>query len=185
MVAIERAQGIYQRVDPERLFMKVQDLMTKEVKYCAPDTNLAAATELMWNADCGVLPVVEDGKLFGIITDRDISIALGTRNLRASDVLVGDVATRDVHTCAPNAELHTAMSVMRRAKVRRLPVVDDGKLKGILALNDIVEAVDRKHRDIDYEEFMNTMKAICEHRGHKHRASVVPKSKQAVPAAVA
>jgi CBS domain-containing protein len=74
MVAIERAQGIYQRVDLERLFMKVKDLMTKEVKYCAPDTNLAAATELMWNADCGALPVVEDGKLFGIITDRDISI---------------------------------------------------------------------------------------------------------------
>jgi CBS domain-containing protein len=165
--------------------MKVRDIMTKQVKYCGPETNLAAATELMWNADCGVLPVVENGKLAGIITDRDISIALGTRNLRASDVVVRDVATHNVQTCEPDADVHAAMSVMRRAKVRRLPVLDDGKLQGILALNDIVEAVDRKQRDIDYEEVMNTMKAICEHRGHKHPASVAPTSKKAIPAAVA
>jgi CBS domain-containing protein len=105
--------------------MKVRDLMTKKVKYCAPDTNLAAATELMWNADCGVLPVVEEGKLAGIITARDISIALGTRDRPASPVSVKDVATRDVQTCAPDADVHTALSTMRRAKVRRLPVVED------------------------------------------------------------
>ena len=165
--------------------MKVRDLMTKEVKYCGPDSSLAAATELMWNADCGVLPVVEDGKLAGIITDRDISVALGTQNRRASEVPVRDVATRDVQSCAPDADVHTAMSVMRRAKVRRLPVVEDGKLEGILALNDIVEAVERKHGDIDYEEVMNTMKAICEHRGQKRPVSAAPTSKPPIAAAVA
>jgi CBS domain-containing protein len=165
--------------------MKVRDLMTKDVKSCGPDTNLAAATELMWNADCGVLPVVENGRLAGIITDRDISIALGTRNRRASDVKVGEVATRDVQTCAPDADVHSALAIMRRAKVRRLPVTEDGKLEGILALNDVIEAVDRKHGDIDYEDVMNTMKAICEHRGQKHPAPAVPTSRPPIPVAVA
>ena len=154
--------------------MKVRDLMTKEVKYCRPDANLAAASALMWTNDCGVLPVVEDGKLTGIITDRDICIALGTKNRRAAEVRVGEVASQNVETCSADEEVHSALATMRRAKVRRLPVVDDGKLEGILALNDFVEAVDRKHGDIDYEDVMNTMKVIGEHRAHKPAASAAP-----------
>jgi CBS domain-containing protein len=146
--------------------MKVRDIMTEELRCCQPDTNLAAATELMWNNDCGVLPVVDDGKLAGIITDRDICVALGTRNRPAADMAVRDVATHEVQTCAPDDDVHTAMGIMRRAKVHRLPVVSDGgQLEGIVALNDIVLAADRKH--IDYEEVMNTVKAVSEHRGHK------------------
>lgn len=141
--------------------------MTEEVASCTLDTNLAAATESMWKTDCGVLPVTDDGKLAGIVTDRDICIALGTRNRLAAEVVVGDVATRDVHTCWPDADVHTAMAIMRRGKVHRLPVVENGELVGILALNDIVVAVDRKHGDIDYEEVMNTIKAVSEHRTHK------------------
>lgn len=151
--------------------MKVRDLMTKNVQFCEPATNLASAAEIMWNTDCGVLPVVTDGKLAGILTDRDICMALGTRNRRPSEITAGDVATKDVETCAPEADVHAAMTLMRKAKVRRLPVVEDGHLKGILAINDIVDAVDRKHGAIDYEEVMGTMKAICEHRAHKPLAA--------------
>jgi len=146
--------------------------MTKEVKRCGPDTDLATASALMWANDCGVLPVERDGKLIGIITDRDICIALGTRNRRAAEVPVGEVASQDVQTCFPDADVHAAMATMRRAKVHRLPVVDDGKLEGILALNDIVDAVDRRHGDIDYEEVMNTMKAVSEHRAKTPAAAV-------------
>jgi CBS domain-containing protein len=131
------------------------------------------------------LPVIDDGKLAGIITDRDICIALGTRNRQASEIQAGYVATRTVQTCAADADVHSAMAAMRRAKVRRMPVVDDGELKGILALNDIVEAVDRKDGDIDYEEVLNTMKAICEHRREKHSVAAAPTSKPRTPAAVA
>ena len=159
--------------------------MTKEVKYCGPDTDLAAASALMWANDCGVLPVAEDGKLTGIITDRDICIALGTSNRRAAEVPVGEVASQDVQTCSPDADVHAAMAIMRRAKVRRLPVVDDGKLEGILALNDIVEAVDRKHGDLDYEEVMNTVKAVSEHRAHKPAATAAPTGRPPIAAAVA
>ncbi len=165
--------------------MKVHDLMNKEPQCCGPETNLAAAAELMWSHDCGVLPVVEDGKLAGIITDRDICIALGTRNRLAADMTVKDAATGEVQTCTPDDDIHTAMGIMRRAKIRRLPVVSDGgKLEGIVALNDLVLAADRKHGEIDYEEVMNTMKAVSEHRSHKPvRAETLKFS--AIPAAAA
>lgn len=150
--------------------MKVRDLMTRNVQSCEPDTNLAAATALMWTADCGVLPVVGDGRLVGILTDRDICMALGTRNRPASEITAGEVATADVETCTPDVDVHAAMALMRKAKVRRLPVVEDGHVKGILALNDVVDAVDRKHGSLDYEQVMSTMKAICEHRHHPLKA---------------
>lgn len=148
--------------------MKVRDVMTKHPKCCGLDTNLAAATELMWAADCGALPVVQDGKLAGIITDRDICMALGTRNRPASEIAVKDVVTSEVQTCTSDEDVHGAMAAMRRVKVHRVPVVsDEGKLEGILALNDLVLAAERKHGEIDYEEVMNTVKAVSEHRGHK------------------
>ena len=60
--------------------MKIKDIMTPQPTTGAPDTSLAAAAELMLDADCGLLPVVEDGKLVGIVTDRDMFIALATRD---------------------------------------------------------------------------------------------------------
>jgi CBS domain-containing protein len=151
--------------------IKIRDIMTEPAISCSPDTNLAAAAELMWSADCGVLPVTENGKLCGIITDRDICIALGTRSAPAAQIPVRDVATKDVETCEAEADIHSAMHTMRRAKVRRLPVVDaDRKLEGILGLNDIILAVDRKRGEVTYEEVMNTVKAVSEHRRHKPTA---------------
>ena len=64
--------------------MKIKDIMTAEPRTCFLDTNLAAAAALMLDGDCGILPVVEDGKLTGVVTDRDMFIALATRNTRAS-----------------------------------------------------------------------------------------------------
>ena len=66
--------------------MKVKDIMTGEPRVCSPETNLAAAAALMLDGDCGILPVMEDGKLVGVVTDRDMYIALATRNKRASEV---------------------------------------------------------------------------------------------------
>ena len=165
--------------------MKVRDIMTKEVKCCGLDTNLAAATELMWNTDCGILPVVDDGKLAGIITDRDICIALGTQNRRATEVRAGEIASHDVQTCAVDADVNSAMAAMRRARVHRLPVVDDGKMVGILALNDIVDAVDVRS-DINAGAVMDTLKAVGEHRRPRPaKASAGPTTWPPIPVAVA
>jgi len=110
--------------------MKVRDLMTRDPKCCGADTNLDEAIELMWANDCGVLPVMADGKLAGIVTDRDVCIAVGTRNCRPSDTTVKEVATRTVQICAPDDDVDTSMAAMRHAQVRRLPVFEDGKLAG-------------------------------------------------------
>jgi predicted transcriptional regulator len=149
--------------------MKVQDMMTQEVKFCGPDTNLAAATEILWQNNCGSLPVVDsDGKLLGVITDRDMCIALGTRNVRASDLAVRDAATNPVFTCAPNDEIHAALRTLRQHQIRRMPVIGpNGKLVGILCLDEIVLHVQKTEgkTGISYEDVVNTLKAICEHRG--------------------
>jgi predicted transcriptional regulator len=149
--------------------MKVQDIMTQEVKFCGPDTNLAAATEILWQNNCGSLPVVDsDGKLLGVITDRDMCIALGTRNVRASEVAVRDAATKTVFTCTPNDEIHAALKTLRQHQIRRMPVIGaNGKLVGILCLDEIVLHVQKTEgkTGISYEDVVNTLKAICEHRG--------------------
>jgi CBS domain-containing protein len=166
--------------------MKVRDIMTDQPKYCGPETNLAAATELMWTNDCGVLPVVEDGKLAGIVTDRDICMALGTRNSKATETMVKGVATREVETCNPDDELPTAMATMCRAKVRRLPVVENGKLAGILALNDIILAAEHNHGAVPAEEVMDTMIAVSHHRIDKPAtSSLVPSQWPPIPVVVA
>ena len=69
--------------------MQVQDVMNKGVRFCSPETNLAAVTQIFWEQGCGAVPVVENGRAIGMITDRDVSIALGTRN--ATPFALGDV----------------------------------------------------------------------------------------------
>ena len=150
--------------------MKVQDVLTQDVKFCWPYTNLAAAAALMWENNWGVLPVVADGKkAIGVITDRDIAIALGTKNKQASDIPVIEVMSGEVYTAFSEDDIHTALKLMRKEKVRRLPVVNtEGALKGILCLNDIaLQAVHpdgEKAPELNYEDVVSTLKAICEHR---------------------
>ena len=81
--------------------MKVKDIMTGEPRACSLATNLAAAAALMLDGDCGILPVMEDGKLMGVVTDRDMYIALATRNKRASEISVGEVVQTPAYTCGP------------------------------------------------------------------------------------
>jgi CBS-domain-containing membrane protein len=144
-------------------------MMTQEVKFCGPDTNLAAATEILWQNNCGSLPVVDsDGKLLGVITDRDMCIALGTRDCRASELAVRDAATRPAFTCGANDDIHTALKTLRQHQIRRMPVIGpNGKLVGILCLDEIVLHVQKTEgkTGISYEDVVNTLKAICEHRG--------------------
>jgi CBS domain-containing protein len=151
--------------------MKVREIMTAAPRTCTPDTTLAEAANLMWQLDCGVLPVVDDGELVGIVTDRDMFIALGTRNTRAALLRVGAVATTKVVTCRADDEVEAALSTMKEARVRRLPVVDaNRRLIGILSLNDIaLTAGDNKPvRDRDV---MDALRGICAHRRSTDQAA--------------
>jgi CBS domain-containing protein len=145
--------------------MKVKDIMTTDVRTCTPDIKLAAAAHLMWEGDCGILPVVDDGELVGVVTDRDMYIALATRNARAAQLKVGAVASSPVATCAPEDDVHAALATMKQARVRRLPVVGFGNtVLGLLSLNDIVLAAGANSQIRD-EEVVDALKAIC---GHHH-----------------
>jgi CBS domain-containing protein len=120
--------------------MKVKDLMTQAAVCCAPAANVGEAVKLMWVHNCGMLPVVgTGGKLEGIVTDRDISIAMGTRNRLAGELTVGEIATKNVVTCKPEDEIHEALQTMAEKQVRRLPVVnEEGIPQGILSMDDII-----------------------------------------------
>ena len=150
--------------------MKVQDIMTSDVQCCGPDTNLAAAAKMMWDSDCGALPVLNvEGRVMGMITDRDICMAAATKNRSASDITVWETVSGKAYTCQMSDDVHTALDIMKRDKVRRLPVVDeDGVLQGIVAINDFVllagETKAGKLPSISYEDVLRTMKAISAHR---------------------
>jgi CBS domain-containing protein len=147
--------------------MKVKELMTQEPRTCTPDTSVAEAAHLMWEADCGILPVVDDGELVGVVTDRDMYIALATQDARAAHLRVGAVATKKVVTCVPEDDVETALAAMRDARVRRLPVVGFGNtVVGLLSMNDIVLA-SGSDKPVRPEDVLEALRAIC---GRHHRA---------------
>ena len=143
--------------------MRVQDIMVRDAKSCRMDTNLAAATAIMWNNGCGALPVLDgDEKVIAMITDRDICIAAGTRNWIPSEIKVSDVVPQKVYTCSAEEDIHAALKTMQARKVRRLPVVSkDGKLHGILSLDDVAGKAS-KADSLSYEDTIATFQAICE-----------------------
>jgi CBS domain-containing protein len=120
--------------------MLVESLMTRDPESCRPEASLADAAAIMWRRDCGVVPVtIDDGSVVGIVTDRDICMALALSGRLAADVRVGDAMSRDVQVCTQVDDVSEALELMQGRQLRRLPVVDgDGKLVGILSMNDVV-----------------------------------------------
>jgi CBS domain-containing protein len=143
--------------------VKVKEIMTQEPRTCSPETNLAAAAALMLDGDCGILPVVTDGKLVGVVTDRDMYIALATRDKRASEIPVNDVVQTPVHTCGPDDDAQTALETMKQHCVRRLVVEGfGGTVMGIVSMNDIVLAAGARKAVRD-AEVVSALQAICAH----------------------
>lgn len=143
--------------------VKIKDIMTGEPRTCSPGTNLAAAAALMLDGDCGILPVVEEGKLVGVVTDRDMYIALATRNTRASELTVREVVQTPVYTCGPDDEVQAALDTMKQHGVRRLPVEGfGGTVMGIVSMHDIVLASGPR-KPVRDTEVVNALQAICAH----------------------
>jgi len=143
--------------------MKVKEAMMRTVTTCHADTDLGAAVEMMWKHNCGILPVVDaSGNLIGVVTDRDICIALGTRNRLPGDVTVNDVATKRVFWCKADDDIRLALNTMAEAKVRRLPVLNKaGGIEGILSTDDIVLHAATAHGgEIAPAAVVNTLKSI-------------------------
>jgi len=156
--------------------MKVREVMTKNASFCGPESSLEEASFLMQKNNCGFLPVVGDGgNVIGVFTDRDMCIALGTRNQKPSDVRVWDVMPRRLFTCMEGDDIHCALKTLRDARIRRLPVIDrDSSLVGVLSLDDIVLNA-REHlvrKNISYGDVENTYKAIRRRPALPNKAGV-------------
>ena len=145
--------------------MKVTEIMTPNAKAIWLTESLADAAQLMWENDCGVLPIIKDGrKVIGVITDRDICMAAAMRDKNPSGVSVEEVMTGLVYSLDPEDEIDEALTAMQEHKIRRLPVINaEGELKGILSMNDIVLNARTKGDDIAYGDVVKTYQAICEH----------------------
>jgi len=143
--------------------MRAREIMASNVLTCYPDTNLAAVARIMWEGDCGMVPVSDRaGKVIGVITDRDICIAAGTRDRAARDILVRDVMSKSLHWCAPTDDVRAALTTMRNHRVRRLPVLgQDGRVLGIVSLNDIVmRGVTARGANGLVDELLDAIKSI-------------------------
>lgn len=142
--------------------MIVRDLMTSPPHTCRPDTNLAAVTQLMWDHDCGLVPVVDDdGRVAGVVTDRDICVASSTRRLSPDRLVASQVMSADVQACLPDDGVNGALAMMKEFQVHRVPVVDAlGRLQGILSINDIARAVGKKGAP-SAAAVVSTLSGIC------------------------
>jgi CBS domain-containing protein len=120
----------------------VGDVMTDVVRYAEPSQSLVEAARAMREEDVGSLPVAEDGRLVGVLTDRDIVTRAVAEGIDPAAITVAEVASRELITVSPDRDLHEALRLMARHQVRRLPVVSGQRLVGILAQADIATLAD-------------------------------------------
>ncbi len=131
---------------------KVRDAMTPGVQSVSPGETVAAAAEVMVENDVGSLPVVDGARLVGMVTDRDIVMRAVARGADVRTMTVGEVASRAIHTVEPDHDLDTALREMAEHQVRRLPVVEDDALVGILSQADVAIAAEGKRAGEMLEE---------------------------------
>jgi len=127
--------------------MKVRELMTREVATCLRDEDMNCAARIMWECDCGIVPVVDaERRVLGVITDRDVCMAAYTMGGALASLRIGDAMAKEVFSCSTEDTVEKALLTMRQTRVRRLPVVDgSGKLVGIVSINDVARAAALEH----------------------------------------
>jgi CBS-domain-containing membrane protein len=148
--------------------MRVQDLMTQQVYSCEPEDALERAAQLMWDHDCGCLPVCigsDDGRhAVGIITDRDVCMCTLHQGKSLAELRVRDAMATRVLSCRPSDALGQAEKIMRQGQIRRLPVLDEqGVLRGMISLADLAREAARESPDraLTRTEIGETLAAIC------------------------
>lgn len=149
--------------------MKVGQVMKQAVATCGPHDSLHEAAKIMWDSDCGCVPVTEHGRLTGMITDRDICMAAYLQGAPLTAMRVSSAMARNVYACRAEDSVAAAERVMRAKQVRRLPVVDaDDRLIGILSVSDLALEVARenghKKREVTAKEVSETLAAVSNPR---------------------
>jgi CBS domain-containing protein len=127
---------------------KIREVMTPAPETIQADRPAAEAARKMKEADAGMIPVMTDGNLLGTVTDRDIVVRVVAEGKDPQTVTVGEIASTDVVTVEPDEDLDDALNKMAKHQVRRLPVVEDGRLVGVLAQADV--AREGKEKDVGH-----------------------------------
>jgi CBS domain-containing protein len=166
-VSGRKATSTARAMRPER----VEQLMSRNVATCRPDDPVNVAAQIMWERDCGVVPVTacdgDGGRVVGMITDRDVCMAAYTQGRLLTEVPVATAMSREVRTCTPDDPIGGVLRFMASAQLRRLPVVDDaGRLVGLLSLADVAHEEARNHRVVTSDELAETLEAITTPRPH-------------------
>ena len=148
--------------------MNVNDIMITDASCCSQDTPLDQVAMLMWEYNCGSIPVIDgENRPIGIITDRDIAMSCALNHkapweMNASTIM----GSRMLYTCSTHDNLETALSTMKDQKVRRLPVTDsNGFFAGMISIDDIIacSAKGASANKMSYDLTMNTLKAVAIH----------------------
>ena len=153
--------------------MKVEQLMTRDVQTCCPGDPMSTAARIMWERDCGCVPVVEqeDGgaRVVGMITDRDICMAAYTQGRPLSDIRIDSAMSRAVRCCRFSDPVGTALKIFEHDQLHRLPVLDQNDhLVGVLSLADAAREAAHEHRrtakDVTDAEIGEAIEAISARR---------------------
>lgn len=123
--------------------MKVRDVMTKSVDWVTPDTSVVKVAELMKRDDVGSIPICQGNNLIGMITDRDIVLKVVATGGNTNNISVKDIMSTDIISVSADQDVHEAANLMSRYQIRRLPVLENGNLIGILAIGDL--AIEKIH----------------------------------------
>lgn len=122
----------------ERAQVRCRDVMTRDVTVCAPETPIRDVADMMKDEDVGSIPVVERGRLFGIVTDRDVVCRIIATDINSRTATAGQACSEELVTCSPDDPITEALRRMGENQVRRLPIVDSiGRLVGIVSLADV------------------------------------------------
>jgi len=116
---------------------KIREVMTPAPETIQADRSASEAAKKMKEADAGMIPVMDNGNLLGTVTDRDIALRVVAEGKDPQATTVGEIASRDVVTVQPDESLDDALQKMAKHQVRRLPVVEDGRLIGVVAQADV------------------------------------------------
>jgi CBS domain-containing protein len=152
--------------------MNVEQIMNREVKACSPHSPVEDAVRIMWDNDCGCVPVVDEtNSVVGMLTDRDVCMAAWSRGRTLAEMPVSTVMSTRVYACSPMDSIESAEETMKRQRIRRLPVLGAGKrLIGILSLNDIAREWHASTNGIPSESLAETLAHLCQGRKQAEQA---------------
>lgn len=143
--------------------MLAKHLMTQPVSVCQLGDSLEQAAQLMWESDCGAVPVVDGaGRAVAMITDRDICMAAYTQGKRLCDVTVSTAMSKCIQSCGPDDTLDQVERLMTEHQIRRIPVLDhEGHPLGILSLNDLAQVASTYGSGADDAILTDTAKTMA------------------------